>query len=73
MPLLVRSSSEPLLPQPGGFEGVGLVTKAVDADYETVPKRVDVGDFGIELDAISPTYAPPLNRQGSPVRGPPGD
>lgn len=39
----------PLLLAPGGFEGLGPVTKAINADYEAVSKCVEVG----ELDVLS--------------------
>jgi hypothetical protein len=58
-----------LLQQPHGFEGFGLVMKAIASNDQTVTKRIDVGAGGVDLDPVPATHAPTLNREHSPVRG----
>jgi hypothetical protein len=56
-----------LLPQPGGLESLRSVAKPVHSDDQTVPKCVEVGELGVDLNAISAAYAPVLDREDSAV------
>jgi hypothetical protein len=57
-----------LLREPHGFEGLGLIEKAIHSDDEAVSNRVDVDDPGVYFNAIPPPCAPVLDCENSAIR-----
>jgi len=69
-PLMTHSGATAgiLLLQPHGFEGLGVVTEAIDSNDQAITKCVNVGHLERDLDALSPAREPALDRDDSAVR-----